>query len=192
MPNLRLQLILFMALMTSFFLQYYVVLPVEFWLSQETAAQYASLVYLPQGVKVVAIAFVGVQALAPMILAHLLIYTLMGMDTGYMLFTSSVSVLAILIPLILFNYLTERPLFLPVLSQYLKGINLFRSVLVYAFAAALINALAMASWHVEIGIHSLALRYVFGDIFGTLVVLMLLIGVKTILVSIGQRYISSP
>lgn len=168
--------------------QHYFIFPFERALFDNPAVGYASLMFIPHGVKVVSMVFNGSKALAPIFVAQMLYEVLQGSDLMMASLGAVVSVLSIYLPLLLYNYLTEEPIFQPPARGSLEGFNLFRVILVYALATALINGLIRASWHASAGIETLALHYVFGDVFGALVALGVLMSSKRLLLSIGRRY----
>lgn len=185
--KLRLQVLIYLVLQASFLLQFAVIYPIEQVLFGDKVAAIASAMFLPHGVKAICVLFNGVYAFAPVFLAHLVTFIALGLPLDEAVFSGFVGLASVAIPLMLYNYLIEKPLTASPLKLTSTGLNLFRFVMVFAFTVSLLNALSRASYYAETELNTLALRFLFGDIFGTLVVLVVLIASKSLLLRVGQR-----
>jgi hypothetical protein len=73
----------------------------------------------------------------------------------------------------MFNYVSQRPLFSGVLGSGFSLTQMTRLTFSVGLIAALLNALVNAAWFSESGITLLAFRYLTGDLLGILVALLL-------------------
>lgn len=183
------QMLLFGLMFGTIFIQNNLVYPLEVSLLQDHLVNLVSLVYLPHGVKVICAILAGPRAIMPIFVANMFGFLSFGLTPAEAAANSFISTFCVFLPLVLFNYLKEYPLLsAPPISQS-TSINLFRTVMVLAFMATLINAISRSTLYAENGFDLLAFRYVFGDMVGTIVILVLLLVLKKVLITAG-RYIS--
>ena len=185
MNQLKLLLMSYLLIMVSMLLQFQFIWPAEAVLLSNWSEGPASLLFLPHGVKALLIVLFGPVVSIAIALAHLSTDLLVGVEGERLLFSFSVSTLVLLIPMLMFNYVSQRPLLSGVLGSD-KGLvsyaQVSRLVFSVALIAALMNALLNAAWYSESGVSLLAFRYILGDILGALTTLVVwLIGSKWLL-----------
>ncbi len=183
------QLLLFGLIFGAILIQNNLIYPLEVGVFQDRLVDLVSLLYLPHGVKVICALIAGSKALLPILVANILGFQMFGLGLEESLANAVISTACIFIPLMLFNYLRENPLLEAPPIRQSDSVNLFRIVIVLAFLASLINALVRSTLYADSGFNLLAFRYVFGDMMGTIMLLMLLLVLKKVLISVG-RYIS--
>ena len=101
----------YVILMVSMLLQFQVIWPAEAVLLSNWSEGPASLLFLPHGIKALLIVLVGPFAVLPIALAHLTTDITIGVDVSRLLFSAVVSSAVMLIPVLMFNYVSQRPLF---------------------------------------------------------------------------------
>lgn len=163
----------YLILMVSMLLQFQVIWPAEAVLLSHWSEGPASLLFLPHGIKALLIVLVGPIAVFPIALAHLTTDILIGVDAGRILFSAFVSSVVMLIPMLMFNYVSQRPLLSGVMGSGFSLPQMTRLTFSVGLIAALLNALANAAWFSESGITLLAFRYLTGDLLGIFVALLL-------------------
>lgn len=174
-----LQITLFVLLALSLTVQYEVVFPLEAYL---LPASGASILYLPHGLKAIAVVLAGYRALLPIFSAHLLAYIIWSVPTPSIVLDAAVSTLVMFIPLVVWNFNRMSSLFsaIPIADE--SKVALFRLVMAVSFVATLFNALLHTLIFTEESIGWLSFRFIVGDLLGTVVVLSLLLMLKSTLV----------
>ena len=163
----------YLFLMVSMLLQFQFIWPAEAVLLSHWSEGPASLLFLPHGIKALLIVLVGPIAVLPIALSHLTTDIVIGVDGSRLIFSAVVSSAVMLIPMMMFNYVSQRPLFSGVLGSGFSLTQMTRLTFSVGLIAALLNALANAAWFSESGITLLAFRYLTGDLLGILVALLL-------------------
>lgn len=163
----------YLILMVSMLLQFKFIWPAEAVLLSQWSEGPASLLFLPHGIKALLIVLVGPIAVLPIALAHLTTDALIGVDAGRILFSAFVSSAVMLIPMLMFNYVSRRPLLSGVMRSGFSLSHVTRLTFSVGLIAALLNALTNAAWYSESGITLLAFRYLTGDLLGILVAILL-------------------
>lgn len=192
--SLRFKTVLYLILLASLAVQFLLLSPLEVSLFDDSAVKIASFMFLPHGVKVICAAFAGRSAFVPIFFAH--VTTDFFLDKSFVdaSFSGIVGVLSVAVPLIIFNYLSERPLLERPATDRLKTIYFFRFILAYGLISSLINSLLRSSWHIASGldvVNSIALRFIVGDMLGTLFALLVLLALKNTLLALGKRIVGS-
>jgi len=106
----------YLLLMVSMLLQFQLIWPAEAVLLSHWSEGPASLLFLPHGIKALLIVLVGPIAFLPIALAHLTTDIVIGVDGSRIIFSAVVSSAVMLIPMMMFNYVSQRPLFAGVLG----------------------------------------------------------------------------
>lgn len=163
----------YLILMVSMLLQFQVIWPAEAMLLSHWSEGPASLLFLPHGIKALLIVLVGPIAFLPIALAHLTTDIVIGVDSSRLIFSAVVSSAVMLIPMMMFNYVSQRPLLSGVLGSGFSLAQMTRLTFSVGLIAALLNALTNAAWYSDSGITLLAFRYLTGDLLGILVALLL-------------------
>lgn len=186
MKQMKPLIIGYVILMVSMLLQFQVIWPAEAVLLSHWSEGPASLLFLPHGIKALLIVLVGPIAVLPIALAHLTTDIAIGVDASRLLFSAVVSSAVMLIPMLMFNYVSQRPLFSGVLGLGFSLPQITRLTFSVGLIAALVNALANAAWYSESGITLLAFRYITGDLLGILVALLLWGGFSRIFLKVSR------
>ncbi len=161
------------VLMFSMLLQFQIIWPAEAILLSHWSEGPASLLFLPHGIKALLIVLVGPIAVLPIALAHLTTDMLIGVDVDRIFFSAFISSVVMLIPVLMFNYVSQRSLFSGVMGFGFSLPQVGRLTFSIGLIAAILNALANAAWYSDSGITLLAFRYLTGDLLGILVALLL-------------------
>ena len=180
MKQLKPLIVGYLILMVSMLLQYQVIWPAEAVLLSQWSEGPASLLFLPHGIKALLIILLGPIAVLPIALAHLTTDIVIGVDASRLIFSAVVSSAVMLIPMLMFNYVSQRPTFSGVLGSGFSLSRVTRLTFSVGLIAALLNALANAAWYSESGITLLAFRYLTGDLLGILVSILLWSGFSRI------------
>lgn len=163
----------YLILMVSMLLQFQVIWPAEAMLLSHWSEGPASLLFLPHGIKALLIVLVGPIAFFPIALAHLTTDLIISVEATRVIFSTVLSSVVMFIPMLMFNYVSQRPLLSGVLGARYSLAQISRLTFSVGLIAALLNALANAAWYSDSGITLLAFRYLTGDLLGILVVLLL-------------------
>lgn len=182
------QILIFGVLLGTILIQSYFVYPIESSLLQDSATEIVSLLYLPHGIRVIFALLIGSVAAIPMFAANFIGTSLLGFPMIDGLIDSLISTACVFIPIYFFNYLRGNSIFSSPFAALDDSVNLFRSVMVLAFLAALINAVLSTSWFSDDQFDVLAFRFLIGDMVGTFVVLVLLLVLKKTFVIVRKVY----
>lgn len=163
----------YLILMVSMLLQFLFIWPAEAVLLSHWSEGPASLLFLPHGIKALLIVLVGPIAVVPIALAHLTTDIIIGVESGRVIFSILIGSGVMLVPMLMFNYVSQRPLFSGVLGAGFSLTQMTRLTFSVGLIAALLNALTNAAWYSDSGVTLLAFRYLTGDLLGILVALLL-------------------
>lgn len=163
----------YLILMVSMLLQFQFIWPAEAVLLSHWSEGPASLLFLPHGIKALLIVLVGPIAVVPIALAHLTTDIIIGVESGRVIFSILIGSGVMLVPMLMFNYVSQRPLFSGVLGAGFSLTQMTRLTFSVGLIAALLNALTNAAWYSDSGVTLLAFRYLTGDLLGILVALLL-------------------
>ena len=182
-----LQIALFVLLSIGLVIQYEVIFPLESYLLPASAA---SIFYIPHGIKTIMVVLSGYRALLPIFTAHLLAYVVWAVPTPSIALDALVSTLVMFVPLVIWNFNRMTPLLAPLPIADDSKVVLFRVVLAVAFVASLFNALFHTLLFTDEPVGLLSLRFMLGDLLGTVCVLVLLMLAKKRLVSLLNKQAS--
>ena len=171
------QLAVFTALILAFVVQIHVIFPFERTFVPDKIVEVVSLLFLPFGLKIIFAALTGSQALVPIFLSHAIGRVYFGEGMGEAFFTALVAVAVLYLPIIILNFVRERPA-LAKIDLAENNINIFRYILALAFSASVLNAFFHSMIYQSLNIDLLAFRFVVGDLGGTIVVLLFLLLAK--------------
>jgi hypothetical protein len=164
-----------MLLLAAFLIQYQVMFPIESLFIDPASSSIVSFVFLPHGVKTILLALTGPAAIIPVFLSQLISDLVLGHTLNYSVISSFESVIALIIPLMLLNYMTNNRTLASLRLDMDYNLSLIRIVLALAVMQGLINSLIRSVIHEQSGLSLLSFRYLSGDIVGTILVLGLVI-----------------
>jgi len=168
-------LVVFGVLLASYVAQLTLIFPLEAWLLPSPDLSHASLMFLPSGFKVVAAVLLGAGALLPIFAAQTLYGLLNGAPITEMMTGAAMGAMAVWLPVVLVNLLTERPLLGGLAEPGAMRLNLWRSFLLVSILAAIINSFEHTLYQLSQGNGLLHLRYLIGDLTGAFVAFGLLL-----------------
>lgn len=177
--SLPLMVVQTMLLLAAFLIQYQVVFPIESLFIDPASSSIVSFVFLPHGVKTILLALTGPAAIIPVFLSQLISDLVLGHTLDYSVISSFESVIALIIPLMLLNYMTNNRTLASLRLDMDYNLSLIRIVLALAVMQGLINSLIRSGIHEQSGLSLLSFRYLSGDIVGTILVLGLVILLRT-------------
>ena len=166
--------VVFIAYCACYFFVSFVVTPIQLAVGLPQTS-YASLLFLPHGVRVLSIWLYQGRALIPLFCAHLLVYTIfwLGEITPANLSLILVGTFCAPLAFVLVGWIGID------LSVRNTNIMHWRSILLIGFIASIINSLGnsfILSPHIDPSLHLLtASTYIVGDTMGVLVLLLILL-----------------
>ena len=167
-------LIVYVFLMFAFLIQFQIVWPLESWLLGAFPQASVSLLFLPHGIKAIVAVLGGVPALLGIAAAHFTTDLLLSLNLDRAVYSAFSGSIIMLLPLVMFNFMTHRKLFSGLPLNDDSNTHLFRVVLVVALVASLLNGVINSAVKDDQTITFLAFKYVFGDMAGTLLAFGLL------------------
>ena len=155
----------------AWLLQIHLIFPLEQALRPENSNVYAfSFVFLPHGAKVLVAMFLMSWSL-PVVLGVSFVSGLMfGFDAAYAFLGSLIAAITALLPIWLFNFVTNKPLNYRVFRYDAGKVNLFRASMLLVVAVAFVNSAfqaALAKTMLDINPDpQLTIGFLIGDIVG--------------------------
>lgn len=183
------QILLLAILLLFMLLQFKVIWPLESQLLEYSPFAVASLLFLPHGVKAICVVLAGARAIIPLFFVHLITDLAIGLSLVHGLTSGTVSVVTMMLPLLLINFLSHKPPFEPLTLGATADLSLFRLVLVVAIISSLLNGSIGAIRYETNPLELVAFKYFTGDIGGTLVVLGLLLGLRRPLLGLARKVV---
>jgi hypothetical protein len=174
-------------MMISLLIQFQVIWKIESSLLEYSPLAVASLMFIPHGIRAIAVVLSGASALAPIFLAHLITDLAIGLSLTAGAISGAATVLAMVVPLVLINYLSHKPALSPLAVGNTENLSLFRLVIVAGAISSLVNGAIGAARFSTSPLDLVALKYFIGDMLGVVVVLLLLLVAKNRLIAIGKR-----
>ncbi len=183
------QLIILALMLTALLIQFQIIWKIESSLLEYSPLAVASLMFIPHGIRAIAVVLGGASALAPIFLAHLIADLAMGLSVTAGVISGVATAVAMAVPLVLINYLSHKPAFSPLALGKTENLSLFRLVIVVGAISSLVNGAIGAVRYSTSPLDLVALKYFIGDMLGVIVVLLLLLAVKRRLMEIGKRLV---
>lgn len=181
------QLLLLAILLLSMLVQFQVIWKIESSLLEYGPFAMASLMFLPHGVRAIAIVLSGAKAFIPIFLTHLITDLAIGLTLTTGIISGAVTVVAMALPLVLINFLSQKRIFEPLARGNTENLSLFRLVVVIGAISSLFNgAIGAIRWSTS-PVEMVALKYFAGDMLGVALVLLILIAAKRPLMALGKR-----
>ncbi len=152
-------------------LQHYLVFPLEQALRPENSNVHAfSFVFLPHGAKVLIAMFLMAWSLPVILGVSFVAGLISGFDSTYAFLGSVIAAITAIMPLWLFNFVTNRPINYRVFRYGNGNLNLFRVSMLLVVAVAFVNSAfqaTLAKGMVQINPDpQLAIWFLIGDVIG--------------------------
>lgn len=183
------QLLLLLLLLLAMLVQFQVIWQLESSLMDYSPVAVVSLMFLPHGIRSIAIVLSGAKALIPIFLTHLITDLLLGLGMVAGLISGAVTVVAMILPLVLLNFLSHKQAFEPLAQGSTENLSLFRLVIVVGAISSVANGAIGAIRYSTSPMDMVALKFFVGDMLGVAVTLVILLAAKRKLVSLGKRLI---
>ena len=167
----------FCVLLWSYLFQDAIIFPLEAMIRPDDNVNLVSLMFIPHGVKVAMVLIFGLSVLPAIFLAQfingMIMQNILNLDVQIVLGALGGTV-CFLFPLLLYNMYSRQPLFSGPIFQKTGTRNSLSLFLSFAFAASVLNSIFHATIH-GFSFELLAVMYLFGDIFGAIVIFILFI-----------------
>ena len=168
--------IAFMVLFLGFQVQTFLIYPVESMVRPDDYVAYASLVFIPHGIKIMLVMIIGPIIWPVIYLAHLLsgyIYSGSFIDSIY---SSGFGTFAVIVPALMLNASLKRSVWAAPVFYRDINISIIWTYISLSVMGSFFNSLLQAMYF---GIDDLLLPYLYfsGDVFGSVVVFVVLLGV---------------
>lgn len=167
----------FCVLLGSYLFQDAIIFPLEALIRPDDNVNLVSLMFIPHGVKVALVLIFGLSVLPAIFLAQLIngmiMQNILNLDVQIILGALG-GTLCFLFPLLVYNLYFRQPLFSGPIFQKngaMKSLSLFSA---FAFIASVLNSVFHATMH-GFNFELLAVLYLFGDVFGAIVIFILFI-----------------
>ena len=169
-------LIAFLVIFVGFQIQTFVIYPVESLLRPDEYVNYASLVFIPHGIKIMVVMLIGPIIWPLIYLAQLLSGYIYSGDLINSLFSSGVGTFAVVIPAIMLNASLKRSIWAAPVFYHDINISIIWTYISLSVMASFFNSLLHAMYF---GIDDLILPYLYfsGDVIGSILVFAILLGV---------------
>ena len=167
----------FCVLLGSYVFQDGIILPLEMLFRHDGYEHLVSLMFIPHGVKVALVLIFGLRAFPAIFTAQLtnglILQNILNFDS-YVIPGALAGTLCFLFPLLAHNIFFRQPLYSGPIFQKTGTRNSLSLFLSFAFAASVLNSIFHATIH-GFSFELLAVMYLFGDIFGAIVIFILFI-----------------
>lgn len=158
-----------LTLSAVFLSHQYFILPVEQVLFGIEIASMASLMFLPHGAKVLFAVISGHRSFLPILSAQYLGGLFYGLTAIDALIAASIGCLAIFLPLAVLS--TQRWLW----PSQNSDLTLFQKLLIISLSSSIMNSTLISIYQGHLFKDGISLRFLFGDILGTIAVFAILI-----------------
>lgn len=169
--DLKMSLGIFVVFLGSFMIQNYVIFPIESRIFDPAVVQIASLMFIPQGVKVIVAVLYGPLAVFPILVGQTIGIYMYTFDFQFSFSFGAIAVLGVFTPVFLIAYLEkggyegdQDPL------TKRNTLLLGRKVLVIALISSLLNSYFASLLNGAMPEPRIWLRFLAGDMIGTVVV----------------------
>jgi hypothetical protein len=167
-------------LLAVFAFQFEFLQPIEMALLGKGQIHFVDWLFLPHGLKVIFVVLLGASVLwgvFPVQLAAMWFFLGTSFETA--LVYAIVATSGLWVSLVLLNFPAGRPLNKGFSSGEDTSFRLFRAVILIALITSLITALGMSAWYASIdGVWVFPVKFLIGDMLGTLVILTILVAVR--------------
>lgn len=163
----------------SFIAQRWLVLPLESLLLPSDDLYFASLLFIPHGVKLVLAFVIGILALPGILIGQFLAGLLLGSPPDLAFITAVIGSFAVMLPVMLIRYMQSIP-FTISLAETTHAVSIAKAFFVVTVIASLLNSMFHGVLFYKEGSNILELRYLTGDILGAAFVLFALMGIRRV------------
>lgn len=167
----------FFVLLGSYLFQDAIVFPLESMIRPDENVSLVSLMFIPHGVKVALVLIFGLKVLPSIFLAQLINGIILEniLDVEFQIILGALGgTLCLIFPLLLYNGLFRQPIFSGPIFHKTGSMNSLLLFLVFALAASGLNSVFHATMY-GFNFGLLTLMYLFGDVFGAIVIFILFI-----------------
>lgn len=164
----------FSVLIIAFLIQFQLIWPAESYLLENLDVGSVSLLFIPHGIKAIAVVIGGLPALFAIALAHFATDMFLSLPIERALWSAFSGAIVMALPLFVFNFVMGRKLLSSISLSDDYRLSMVRLVLAVALVSSMLNGIINAVYHENSGVSLLAFRYVLGDMLGTLVALLIL------------------
>lgn len=173
--NILSYIIAFLVLFFGFQFQTFLIYPIESQLRPDGYVNFASLVFIPHGIKIILVMLIGPIVWPVIYLAHLFSGLIYSGDFTTSLFTSGFGTFAIVVPAVLLNASLKRSIWAAPVFYRDINISIIWTYISLSVMGSFFNSLLNAMYF---GIDDLLLPYLYfsGDVFGSIVVFALVLG----------------
>ena len=173
--NILSYIIAFLVLFFGFQFQTFLIYPIESQLRPDGYVNFASLVFIPHGIKIILVMLIGPIVWPVIYLAHLFSGLIYSGDLIDSIFTSGFGTFAVVIPAILLNASLKRSIWAAPVFYRDINISIIWTYISLSVMGSFFNSLLNAMYF---GIDDLLLPYLYfsGDVFGSIVVFVLVLG----------------
>lgn len=172
-------------------LQFQVIWDIESKILDYSPVAVASLLFIPHGIKAICVVLSGAKATIPIFLAHFITDLAIGMGAIGGVLSGSGAVVSMMLPLVLINFISQKPMFTPLAKDSTENLSLFRLVIFTAIVSSLLNSVIGAVRYGTSPLDLTAFKFFTGDLGGTLVVLGLLILMRKPLMKLANAIIDA-
>ncbi len=174
--NILSYIIAFLVLFFGFQIQTFLIYPIESQLRPDDYVNFASLVFIPHGMKIILVMLIGPIVWPVIYLAQILSGLIYSGDWFNSLVSSGFGTLAVVIPAVLLNASLKRSIWAAPVFYRDINISIIWTYISLSVMASFFNSLLHA---MHFGIDDLLLPYLYfsGDVFGSLVVFVILLSV---------------
>ena len=158
-----------LTLSAIFISQQYLIFPVEQALFGSELTVIASLLFLPHGAKVLFAVISGYKSFLPILSAQYIGGLFYGLTSLESFIAASLGCLAIFLPLAVLR--TQRWLW----PSRNSNITLFQKLLIISLSSSILNSTLLTIYYGHLLKDGISLRFLFGDIMGTILVFAVLV-----------------
>ncbi len=173
------QLSIAALVLVSFIVQHWVVFPLERLTLPADDLNFASLLFIPHGVKLVLAFVIGILALPGILIGQFLAGLLLGSPPDLAFITAVIGSFAVMLPVMLVRYMQSIP-FTISLAETTHAVSIAKAFFVVTVIASLLNSMFHGVLFHKEGSNILELRYLTGDILGAAFVLFALMGIRRV------------
>ena len=174
--NIPTYIIAFVILFLGFVVQTFLIYPVESLLRPDGYVNFASLIFIPHGIKIILVMLIGPIVWPMVYLAQVLNGLMFNGNFEDAFFSSAFGTFAVVVPAILLNASLKRSIWAAPVFYRDINISIIWTYISLSVMGSFFNSLLSAMYF---GINDLLLPYLYfsGDVFGSLVVFVILLSV---------------
>ena len=180
----------FLIIFAAFFIQSYVIFPIEEYLRVDQNTAIVSFLYVPHGIKVALVLAYGLSA-APAIFAGMFAINLFSADSlnidSLMIPGAIIGTVCVIVPLIFHNLSSRKSIFAAPMFDGVSNQNNLWLFLSFAFASSVLNSLGQSAIN-SFDPTVLPWMFLLGDLVGTVTVFIVLVFlVRPVLINILRK-----